>query len=129
MDTPISAISAIAVISSLSEIIAVMSISVTSMLLGFAIACGGLMCFSNAANGIESGMAAIMEALPPDAGDLAGAMCAESNIATDGVSESDKLREACGILDAAGREIDDEISARALQILAQRVNDLSLIHI
>ena len=100
-----------------------MSISVTSMLLGFAIACGGLMCFSNAANGIESGMAAIMESLPPDAGDLAGAMCAESNIVTDGLSETDILREACGILDAAGKEIDDEISARALQILAQRVND------
>ena len=98
------------------------SIAVLSLLLGVTYATGGLACFDQVSGGTQQGMAAVMESLPPDSDDLAGAMCAESNIIISDFSQQQILTEACGIIDAAGKEIDDAVTKRALQILAEKVN-------
>ena len=100
----------------------IFNIAILSLLLGITYATGGLACFDQVASGTQQGMAAVMESLPPDADDLAGAMCAESNIIISDFSRQQILTEACGIIDAAGNEINDAVTKRALQILAEKVN-------
>jgi hypothetical protein len=96
-----------------------MSITGLCLVLAVMYASGGLAMFNQTVNSTEKGIQISLEALPEEA---AAGMCIAENIFISGKKHAVLLKEVCGLVDEAGKNVSNEVQAALMRSLVSDIN-------